>query len=88
MRYLLWLAGHDLSQQFSRSTVHKYAAEVWDNFAVDITAGRRPDRLPLVDAGELLVPANLLALPDWAYGTPRYWAPGTSIDQLGLGPAA
>jgi hypothetical protein len=86
--YLLWLAGHDLHKEYGRSTVHKYKWEVWDNFAVDITAGRRPDRLPLVDVGELLVPANLLAIPDWAYGTPRYWAPGTSIDQLGLRLAA
>lgn len=83
--YLLWLAGHDLKNEYGRSTVHKYKWEVWDKFSVDITAGRRPERLPLVDLGELLVPSNLLAIPDWAYGTPRYWAPGTSIDQLDLG---
>lgn len=84
--YLLWLAGNDLHREYSRSTVHKYKREIWDKFRVDVTAARRPDPLPLVDLGELLVPGNLLTIPDWAYGTQRYWAPGTSIDQFSLRP--
>ena len=79
--YLLWLSGRDLDGEYCRTTVHKYRTEVFGKFKVDITAARRPERLPSVDLAELFVPENILPIPDWAFGTPRYWPPGQVIAQ-------
>jgi hypothetical protein len=79
--YLLWLAGRDIKREYCRSTVHKYQSEIDDKFGVIITAARRPERLPSIDLADMLVPANILPIPGWAYGTPRYWPPGQVIAQ-------
>ena len=79
--YLLWLSGRDLDREYCRTTVYKYRTEVFDKFKVDITAARRPERLPCVDLAELFVSENILPIPGWAYGTPRYWPPGQVIAQ-------
>ncbi|TWO69136.1 hypothetical protein FN976_20600 [Caenimonas sedimenti] len=77
--YRLWLGGNDLAAEYCRASVHKHAKEVKLKFGVDISAARRPEKLPALDLGDLLVPANIVPIPEWAYGTARYWPPGKSL---------
>lgn len=86
--YILWLGGESLESHFSRTTVWKYTTDIMKKTGIDIRGARRPEKLPLVDLREMLVPENIVPIPHWAHETPRrYWAPGTaffdSCDKLG-----
>lgn len=78
--YMLWLNGSELKDYFSRTTVWKYIRDIWKKTGIDMRANRRPEPLPIADLRELLVPENIVPIPDWAYENPaRYWAPGTAF---------
>lgn len=79
--YVLWLNGEDLHSHYNRSTVHKYVHAVKDKTTIDMRGARRPDALPLVDLTEILRPENLVPIPEWAFGTPYYWAPGMAFSR-------
>lgn len=86
--YMLWLNGADLKDYFSRTTVWKYNTDILKKTGIDMHANRRPEKLPLVDLRELLVPENIVPIPHWAHDNPqRYWARGTAFldrgDDLG-----
>ena len=81
--YLLWLNGIDLEQYYSRTTVWKYATDIKEKTQMNVRGQRRPDALPPVDLRELLVPGNIVPIPNWAYENPRrYWAPGRAMAEV------
>lgn len=73
--YVLWLNGEDLNEHFSRTTVWQLAKRLKQLVGIDMTGHRRPDALPLVDSTQIFTPENIVPIPDWAYGSPRYAAP-------------
>jgi hypothetical protein len=73
--YFLWLSGESLLNHFSRTTVWKYATEVFAKTKIDMGGSRRPEALPAIDLAEVLTPANLVAVPSWAIGTHCYVPP-------------
>lgn len=82
--YKLWLSGFDLDKEFCRTTVWKYTTEIEEKTGIDMRANRRPEKLPLADLREILVPENIVPIPHWAYENPqRYWAPGTAFRDRG-----
>jgi hypothetical protein len=74
--YILWLLKQDLSSLLSPSTVNRHQRAILKTTGIDISGHRRPERLPELDLSEILTPANLVPIPDWAYESGRYWAPG------------
>ena len=40
---------------------------------------RRPEAHPVVNLAEILVPKNIVPIPEWAIDSPYYWAPGTAF---------
>ncbi len=79
--YVLWLNGEDLRDHYSRSTIHNYVTAVREKTTIDMRGARRPEKLPLLDLCEILTPANMVPIPDWAINSPYYWAPGTALGQ-------
>ena len=77
--YRLWLSGEDLKNHYSRTTVWKYHTDILSKTGLDIRGYRRPEPNPAINLAEILVPNNIVAIPEWAYGTPYYWAPGTGF---------
>lgn len=73
--YTLWMKGENLSDHYSKSTISKYAAEVWAKVGVDIMARRRPERLPPVHVADIFCPGQLVAVPEFLINTPYYWKP-------------
>lgn len=83
--YLLWLNGASLSDYFGRTTVWRYTKTVLEKTGIDMSAHRRPEKLPLADLREILVPENIVPIPQWAYEHPdRYWAPGRALSEPAL----
>lgn len=73
---MAWLNGTAVKDQFkSRSTVYKYINEITRKTGIDVDGNRRPEALPSIDPAELLTPANVLPVPDWAHGTHCYVPP-------------
>lgn len=82
--YVLWLEGYQLADFYSRTTVWKHIKAVKDKVGIDMAAHRRPDKLPAVDMTEVLLPSNIVPVPDYLPGLPnrRYWAPGTAMAEF------
>lgn len=82
--YLLWLAGHQLADTMSRTTVWKHVKAVKDKVGIDMSAHRRPDRLPALNIAEVLVQSHIVPVPDYLPSLPnrRYWAPGTAMAEF------
>lgn len=74
--YILWLLKQDLKTLLSPSTIHRHQKTILAKTGIDIDGHNRPQRLPTIDLSEILSPANLVPLPEWAVGSDRYWAPG------------
>jgi len=81
--YRLWLTGEDLKDYFCRTTVWKYCKEIFDKTDLDMRGARRPEPEPLLNLADILVPNNLVAVPDWAIGSRYYWPPGTAFAKDG-----
>lgn len=78
--YMLWLQGADLSKLFSRTAVWKYNTLILKKTGIDMRGHRRPEKAPKLDLREILVPENIVPIPQWAHENPRrYWAPGTAF---------
>lgn len=82
--YLAWLEGRQLDKFLSRTTVWKYVKEVKEAIGIDMSAHRRPAKLPVLNMAEVLTQANILPVPDWLLGLTkhRYWAPGTAAAEF------
>lgn len=74
--YTLWMHNERLERLLSASTISRHARAIESKVNIDIRSHRRPEKLPELDLKELLSPANLVPLPDWAAASGRYWAPG------------
>lgn len=74
--YTLWLLNQDLATLLSPSTIHRHQKTILAKTGIDIDGHNRPLRLPAIDLSEILTPANVVPLPDWALESGRYWAPG------------
>lgn len=83
--YTLWLNGANLSDYFCRTTVWKYINDIEAKTGLSMRGNRRPELLPIVDLRKLLVPENIVPIPNWAHGSPHYWAPGTAFLDRGDG---
>ena len=81
--YTLWLNGEDLSRHYGRTTVAKYIKEVRGTIGIDMTAHRRPEKLPPLNLTELLVPENVVPVPRWGIESGRYWWPGRAEEEYG-----
>lgn len=77
--YLLWLNGEDLRRHFCRTTVWKYHKAVLAKTGMDMRGSRRPEPHPPINLAEILVPENLVPVPDWAIDSRYYWVPGTAF---------
>ena len=79
--YMLWLSNPSLMlrDHFSRTTVWKYITDIRAKTGIDMRSHRRPEKLPVVDLAQITVPENILPIPQWAHGSPHYWAPGTAF---------
>jgi len=84
--YLLWLNGENLHDHYSRTTVWNYIDSVKAKTGIDMKGSLRPDRLPVIDFAEMLTPANLVPIPDWAHGTSYYCPPATAREPVRLSP--
>lgn len=73
--YVLWLNGEDLNKHFSRTTVWSYVRQVKELVGIDMAADRRPQVLPQADTKAIFTRENIVAIPDWAYGSAHYSAP-------------
>ena len=88
--YLAWLEGRQLDKFLSRTTVWKYVKEVKEAIGIDMSAHRRPEKLPALNMAEVLTQANIVPIPEWLPGLPkrRYWAPGTAATEFAAKQAA
>ncbi|MFY7865514.1 phage/plasmid replication protein, II/X family [Roseateles sp.] len=80
--YVLWLEGHPLATFASRTTVWKYIKAVKGKVGIDMSAHRRPEKLPKIDLADLLVPSNIVPIPTWLPEIGRYWAPGMAASEF------
>jgi len=82
--YVLWLEGHQLTDFYGRTTVWKHVNAVKRKVGIDMRAHRRPDKLPALHMAEVLLPSNIVPVPDYLPGLPdkRYWAPGTAMEEF------
>ena len=74
--YTLWMHNERLERLLSASTISRHARAIESKVNIDIRSHRRPEKLPELDLKELLSPANLVPLPEWAATGGKYWAPG------------
>jgi hypothetical protein len=82
--YQLWLAGHDLIDQFSRTTAWKYAKLLFAKTGIDVKGKRRPDALPAFDTSGIFTPENVLPVPRWAIGTRFFHSPAEMGPRRGI----
>jgi hypothetical protein len=74
--YLLWLNGVSIFDQFaSPSAAYKYINSIFEKTGIDISGNRRPEALPAFNLADILVPENVLPVPDWLRDTPRFVPP-------------